>query len=87
MSVYMPDRVPMKKGKLTSDAARTLVKARHAATPKRERIAQAKRMSDIYWSSPAGLAKRRAIIEKKIAELQAKLAEIQKLERASVAKG
>ncbi len=58
-----------------------LVKARHVATPKRERIAEAKRISNIYWSSAAGLAKRRAIIEKKIAELQAKLVEIRKLEK------
>jgi hypothetical protein len=60
---------------------------RHDATPKRKRIAMAKKMSDIYWSPPAGLAKRRVIIEKKIAELQNKLAEIQKLEKmASVRK-
>jgi hypothetical protein len=72
----------MKKEKLTSEAASVLVKARHAKTPKHERIAEAKRISDIYWSSSAALAKRRAIIEKKITELQAKLAEIQKLEKS-----
>ena len=70
-----------KKNKLTSEAASALVTARHAATPKRARIAEAKRISDIYWSSPAGLAKRRAIIEKKIADLQVKLAEIKELEQ------
>jgi hypothetical protein len=72
------------KRSLTSEAASALVKARHDATPKRERIAMAQKMSQDYWSSAAGLAKRRAIIEKKIAELQNKLAEIQKLEKKQV---
>jgi|HubBroStandDraft_6_1064221.scaffolds.fasta_scaffold2089332_1 hypothetical protein len=71
----------MKKGNITSEAASALAKARHAATPKRERIAHSKAMAAAHWSSPAGIARRRAIIEKKIGALQAKLAELDALEK------
>lgn len=69
----------MKKRNLTAEAARALAKARHAATPKRERIAHSKAMAAARWNSPAGIARRRAIIERKISELQAKLAELDEM--------
>jgi hypothetical protein len=69
------------KSNLTSEAARALVQVKHERSTKAERIAHAKVMSQAHWQSPSALAKRRAILEKKIAELQAKLAEIEKLEK------
>jgi hypothetical protein len=70
-----------KNKSLGSDAARALVRVKLEKMKPAEVQAHAKMMSKAYWQSPAALARRRAIIEKKIAELQAKLAEIQKLEK------
>jgi hypothetical protein len=70
------------KRNLTSEAARALVQVKHERSTKAERIAHGKLMGQARWQSPAGLAKRRTILEKKIAELQTKLAEIEKLEQA-----
>jgi hypothetical protein len=75
----------LKKAKrkfLTSDAARALVQAKHDAMTDDQHSAHGRLMSEAYWLSPAGLAKRRAVIEKKISALQAKLAELTALEKS-----
>ena len=51
-----------------------MVKIRWAKTPKAARSKYAKMLADAHWKSPAGIAKRRAVLVRKIAELQAKLA-------------
>lgn len=82
----MVSQTPLKKHKkkiLTSDAARALVQAKHEAMTADQHSSHGRLMSEAYWSSSAGLAKRRAVIEKKIAALQVKLAEVAKLEKAA----
>jgi hypothetical protein len=69
------------KNKFSSDAGRRLVSVKLAKMSASQIKAHGKLMSDAYWQSPVGLAKRRAILEKKITDLQVKLAEIQKLEK------
>jgi hypothetical protein len=70
------------KNNFSSDAGRRLVSVKLAKMSASEIKAHSKLMSDAYWQSPSALAKRRAILEKKIGELQTKLAEIEKLEQA-----
>lgn len=64
----------MKRQKDNSAAGRAMVKIRWAKTPKAARSKYAKMLADAHWKSPAGIAKRRAVLVRKIAELQAKLA-------------
>lgn len=60
-------------------AGRALVKLRWDKTPKAARSKHAQVLADAYWKSPAGIAKRRAVLVRKITELQAKLVELDEL--------
>ena len=63
-----------------SAAGRAMVKIRWEKTPKAARSKHARSLADAYWKSAAGIEKRRAIIERKIAALQVKLAELDELD-------
>jgi hypothetical protein len=66
----------VKRQKANSAAGRAMVRIRWAKTPRAARSKYAKMLADAHWKSPAGLAKRRAVLVRKITELQAKLAEL-----------
>ncbi len=64
-------------------AGRAMVKIRWDKTPKAARSKHAQVLADAYWKSPARIAKRRAVLVRRIAELQARLAELDAQGKAS----